>query len=364
VAAQTSEKYMRSIPKRENEMRASGSGPVISYTLSPEELAKYRSEPAKKYSNQDGAAVRKPTAHKAKLSSEEQSRRAKIRYGSEGQDMKKKKEGPDCGLTRKDLIEAIAKGETLSSVERAYGMKFNTLAYWVEKWGLKGITPIKAQKILDKEREAALQDPEPRAAEPTGKPAELDAAIALQLKQKDAEIERLNDALKGAAVVADQAGEQIRKLQERLYSYEEELARWAQRDSESSMQINELQEDRENWKRLANIFEQERNEAQQAIKELEEERQQLLTVIEKAVSPDPRVEFEHDNVNHPAHYTAGGIECIDAIEAAVIGLPGPQAYSAGAAIKYLWRYSRKNGVEDLQKAAWYVNRLIGEVDAG
>lgn len=65
-----------------------------------------------------------------------------------------------------------------------------------------------------------------------------------------------------------------------------------------------------------------------------------------------------DNVNHPAHYTQGGVECIDAIEAAVIGLSGIEAVCTGNAIKYLWRWKQKNGVEDLKKARWYIDRLI------
>ena len=65
-----------------------------------------------------------------------------------------------------------------------------------------------------------------------------------------------------------------------------------------------------------------------------------------------------DNVNHPAHYTSGNIECIDTIESAVIELTGIEAMCTGNAIKYLWRWKRKNGVEDLHKAKWYIDKLI------
>jgi len=65
-----------------------------------------------------------------------------------------------------------------------------------------------------------------------------------------------------------------------------------------------------------------------------------------------------DNVNHPAHYTSGNIECIDAIESAVTELTGIEAMCIGNAIKYLWRWKRKNGVEDLRKAKWYIDKLI------
>ncbi len=67
-----------------------------------------------------------------------------------------------------------------------------------------------------------------------------------------------------------------------------------------------------------------------------------------------------DPVNHPDHYTAGKIECIDAIEAATSGLLGIEAMCTGNAIKYLWRWKRKGGVEDLKKARWYIDRLIGK----
>lgn len=65
-----------------------------------------------------------------------------------------------------------------------------------------------------------------------------------------------------------------------------------------------------------------------------------------------------DVVNHPAHYTNGKVECIDAIESAVSGLDGMEALLTGQILKYVWRQHWKNGVEDLQKAEFYLKRLI------
>lgn len=64
----------------------------------------------------------------------------------------------------------------------------------------------------------------------------------------------------------------------------------------------------------------------------------------------------HDNVNHPEHYTSGGVECIDAIRAAT----GEHfaGFLQGNVVKYVWRYRLKGGSEDLKKARWYLNRLI------
>lgn len=79
-------------------------------------------------------------------------------------------------------------------------------------------------------------------------------------------------------------------------------------------------------------------------------------VVEKLgedVKPDP--------VNRPAHYTSGGIECIDAMQAA-FGDEAVKDFCLCNAFKYLWRHRQKNGVEDLKKARWYLNRLITEVE--
>lgn len=65
-----------------------------------------------------------------------------------------------------------------------------------------------------------------------------------------------------------------------------------------------------------------------------------------------------DNVNHPSHYTTGGIECIEAIKASMTAMAFA-GYLKGNILKYLWRYEKKIApVEDLLKAQWYLNKLI------
>ena len=76
------------------------------------------------------------------------------------------------------------------------------------------------------------------------------------------------------------------------------------------------------------------------------------------IQPNPLVSGEvraHvDNVNHPSHYTQGGIEVIDMI----VSMGDGEAFCRANAIKYLSRYKHKNGLEDLKKARWYLNKLI------
>ena len=71
----------------------------------------------------------------------------------------------------------------------------------------------------------------------------------------------------------------------------------------------------------------------------------------------PKPKIENDNVNHPSHYTQGSIECIDAIEASMEPAEFRGAMKANI-IKYLWRYEYKNGLEDLKKARFYLERMI------
>jgi hypothetical protein len=59
-----------------------------------------------------------------------------------------------------------------------------------------------------------------------------------------------------------------------------------------------------------------------------------------------------DPVNSPAHYTQGEMEVITAIEG--LGLD----YHQGNVLKYVARYRYKNGIEDLRKAKWYIDRLL------
>ena len=71
-----------------------------------------------------------------------------------------------------------------------------------------------------------------------------------------------------------------------------------------------------------------------------------------------------DSINKPNHYTFGKFECIDVIEelSKQNNLQGAEGFLYGNIIKYLWRYKHKNGIEDLQKARWYLDRLISNTE--
>lgn len=71
-----------------------------------------------------------------------------------------------------------------------------------------------------------------------------------------------------------------------------------------------------------------------------------------------------DNINHPEHYkTKTGLETIDVVEAFTQELSGGEATNTGNVLKYMCRWKKKNGLEDLKKAQWYLNRLIDSVES-
>lgn len=95
--------------------------------------------------------------------------------------------------------------------------------------------------------------------------------------------------------------------------------------------------------------------------ELVEETDNGLKVTARLTKEGERI-MKNDPVNHPSHYTAGGIECIDAIAAALSYHKDPvEAWLTGQIIKYIWRWPLKNGLEDLEKAKFYLERLMDHI---
>ncbi|CQR51458.1 hypothetical protein [Paenibacillus riograndensis] len=135
-----------SIPNQAIEYKSYGSGTVREYTLTPEELEEVRQKyPATKRDK----AFKKPVAHNPRedrFPPKQQSQNTEEEQNMTGQRMSK--EGPSSGLTKQIFLEQIASGETVASVEKAWGMKYNTLSFWVKKWDLRGINAVKAQELL------------------------------------------------------------------------------------------------------------------------------------------------------------------------------------------------------------------------
>lgn len=82
-------------------------------------------------------------------------------------------------------------------------------------------------------------------------------------------------------------------------------------------------------------------------------------ILEGKDNNETKARVNSDVINHPKHYMVGnGLETIDIIAGATADASGFEGYCLGNAIKYLTRYKKKNGLEDLYKARWYVNKLI------
>lgn len=64
-----------------------------------------------------------------------------------------------------------------------------------------------------------------------------------------------------------------------------------------------------------------------------------------------------DMVNNPSHYASGKFECIEVMED-TLGKEAVMSFCICNAFKYIFRHKKKNGVEDIQKAKWYLNKYI------
>lgn len=292
-------KIRENIPIRDLKREESGSkpGPVKSWVMSPEELEDYRARTGYKAPrNQDGKELSSPMQLESK---------PRIAAGEKKDG--RVKEGPD----KLEFLKMIAAGKTIGAAEKQFEMKLNALYYWIKKWDLVGITPGKARELL---------------------------GIELKEEEVKAVVEVEN------VVPAPVENEAVMSLQTKITTLTEERDQWYRELCVS---------------RIAFVHvERERDQARQACAELKEERNLLLQTLEQAatIKPDEdkcMVGTVVDNVNHPAHYTTGGIETIDFIQAKLT----PEEFSGyckGNALKYV---SRAN-LESLQKADWYLNRLI------
>ena len=90
-------------------------------------------------------------------------------------------------------------------------------------------------------------------------------------------------------------------------------------------------------------------------------RSNVSAIRQPKQTEQPKQTVEHDPVNHPSHYTTGKIECIDFIEDKQLG------FHLGNTVKYIVRAGKKDPaktIEDLEKAAWYLNREIERLKGG
>lgn len=126
------------VPRRENEVRGVGAGPVITYTMSPEEIA--------------------------------------ARYGPPGSPAPIKEEKPMANQsterkypTKEEYLHLRAEGLSNRKIERRYDMSVNTIYPLIKTWGLNGVDAEKAQMLLD---EMAIDNPRPAAEESTAQSPE------------------------------------------------------------------------------------------------------------------------------------------------------------------------------------------------
>ncbi|TYP68906.1 DUF5651 domain-containing protein [Paenibacillus methanolicus] len=255
------------IPNSKRE-RSRGAGPVTSYQLTPEEIAALPSgKPIDRTHHKPmGWETTKNTIEGVSEDMTEAKRGAQP------------KEGPVCGLTKLDFIKAIAEGETVASIERAWKMKNQTLPYWVKTWDLKGLTPDKARELLAQMAPA----PEEELSDDPADLLEEEASEAPEDGGKDAEIERLREQM---ARMADGANHNA----DLAHKYQHELVVAQDENRKLQNQIHELTEERDGCKESANSYRSERDQLELQLMDTAQEVERLLGEMSKRNQPTAEV---------------------------------------------------------------------------
>lgn len=128
---------------------------------------------------------------------------------------------------------------------------------------------------------------------------------------------------------------------------------------EKDQKIKELKQENKQNKESADIWSREYYNLSKKFDKLKEENEKLKQLktptIENFADEEPI-----DNVNHPSHYT-GKYECIDVMQD-VFGDEATNDFCLCNAFKYIWRARKKNGLEDVKKAVWYLNKYVEEAE--
>lgn len=114
---------------------------------------------------------------------------------------------------------------------------------------------------------------------------------------------------------------------------------------------SQRQKDKEEWEELRKIKEVMKQAKVEVVRNMNVEN-------EKEMEGKQMEEIKvNDSVNHPSHYEGHtSIECIDAM-ILTFGVKRTAEYCVQNAYKYIWRHENKNGIEDLKKAEWYLNKF-------
>ena len=280
------------IPNRDIEAKAHGSGPVITYQLSQEELERVRrGERLEDVRKEDQPMTTVTEAPKA----------------------------PD----KLEVLRRLAAGWKISRIEEELGLSKGALRYWLDKWGLKGVKGEQAQQMLD---------------ELIDQRAEYRAVTAAADSEQSAD----SPSIAGQIVQGLKTHELIERLRRELA---EKTARITELEAERKQSREEIERLRAANTRAVALAGQAAEKQLTEIEQLREERDALLQTVERAIGEGSRRE----------------VSCIEAIEAATVGLSGGLAYHTGAAFEQLWRWQT---VEDLRRARHHIDRLVESVMVG
>jgi hypothetical protein len=343
----------RPIPNRDVERETAGNGPVTTYIMSPEDLARYG--PVIPYKGKEKKPMINVKSNRIDTSKEEQSRRAQIRYQNreEPDDMAKVlKEAPSCGLTKRIYLEQVVAGETNASIERAWGMRANSLYQWLNIWEVKGIKSEQASVMLERMNEVTAVDPLPTDDGPAAKAIEsqsavpdpaADMAVLIAdaqngvIREKDAEIERLKAKMTEIIRQRDDYRQAASDLESMNNACSEAVRLRDKTIARMKQDHEEIVDEQSVILRDMQIL-------------IDEGCDHIQSLQDQLAEAKARVSF-YEGVDNGA----SKFQFVDAIEEVVSGMEGIRAFHLGAAIQILWHMEDE---AELAKVQHHVERLF------
>lgn len=344
------------IPSRAVEYGSRGTGKSREYTLSPEELEEIRQKyPATKADRE----FKKPVVQRTKedLASEKQRLASKEHQIQEEEDdmsgQRTSKEGPSCGLTKKVFLEQIAAGETVASIEKAWGMKYNTLYNWVKNWDCRGITPGNARELLammgdgvktiEPDKTQLLREKEVVPASSQSAEVDLLVAAKKEIAEVRAELQMVKDDFLTIVDERDQLRTELAEVKEMFDKAYQRNVNGNAKIGEHLQAIQELREEVEHWRGQADSAGKtntqlivERETAQKELVRAVEENDRLRDEINRMITERDELMAENDRLE--SQMVASRVE--------------PQLADKPNEVQLLDR-----SIADLTRARWILNRL-------
>jgi hypothetical protein len=264
--------YCTSVPRpdREVEARSTGSGPVKTAKMSPEEMEDYFA----RIGHKQAASVHVGSKHRSIIEPKAE-----------------EVNGVDLEPKKQEIIEMVAKGYSHAKIEEKLGLKKNTFRYQLKKLGLEGLNKDRAMQLLGK----IAPQPEDAVVQNAGL-ADYEKKLA-EWDQMNIENMNLQNDLSVSKILGEASDLEIKRLHSRCQELEIELKKWNENDYETQELLLEIMAERDRHQKLA-------TELQVLLAEMTEDRDNWMQTAQQAKQALVELQEEYNKSDPNSTYEA------------------------------------------------------------